>query len=98
MNDGLPLVRCEGAARTYGEGATATVALQPTDCEVFAGQRIALVGPSGSGKSTLLHLMAGLDDPTVGSVSWPAIGTQDELRPGRVAVIFQGASLLPPLT
>ncbi len=98
MNEGLPLVRCEGAARTYGEGATATVALQATDCEVFAGQRIALVGPSGSGKSTLLHLMAGLDDPTVGTVSWPAIGTRDELRPGRVAVVFQGPSLLPPLT
>jgi ABC-type lipoprotein export system ATPase subunit len=92
------LVRCEGVARTFGEGRTATVALQATDCEVFAGQRIALVGPSGSGKSTLLHLMAGLDDPTVGVVSWPAIGTRDELRPGRVAVIFQGPSLLPPLT
>jgi putative ABC transport system ATP-binding protein/lipoprotein-releasing system ATP-binding protein len=98
MNDRLPLVRCEGVARTYGEGPTATVALQATDCEVFAGQRVGLVGPSGSGKSTLLHLMAGLDDPTVGTVSWPAIGNRDELRPGKVAVIFQGPSLLPPLT
>jgi ABC-type lipoprotein export system ATPase subunit len=69
MNDRLPLVRCVGVARTYGSGPTATVALQPTDCEVFAGQVIGLVGPSGSGKSTLLHLMAGLDDPTVGSVT-----------------------------
>jgi ABC-type lipoprotein export system ATPase subunit len=98
MNEALPLVRCQGAARTYGTGATATVALQPTDCEVFGGQRIALVGPSGSGKSTLIHLMAGLDDPTVGTVTWPAIGTRDDLRPGRVAVVFQGPSLLPPLT
>jgi ABC-type lipoprotein export system ATPase subunit len=98
MNDRLPLVRCEGVARTYGEGPTATVALQATDCEVFAGQRVGLVGPSGSGKSTLLHLMAGLDDPTVGTVSWPAIGNRDALRPGKVAVVFQGPSLLPPLT
>jgi ABC-type lipoprotein export system ATPase subunit len=98
MNTGTPLVRCEGVARTYGRGPTATVALQVTDCEVFAGQRVAVVGPSGSGKSTLLHLMAGLDDPTVGTVSWPAIGPRDELRPNRVAVIFQGPSLLPPLT
>jgi ABC-type lipoprotein export system ATPase subunit len=96
--DEQPLVRCEGVARTYGSGPTATVALQATDCEVFAGQRIGLIGPSGSGKSTLLHLMAGLDEPTVGKVSWPAIGARDELRPGRVAVIFQGPSLLPPLT
>jgi ABC-type lipoprotein export system ATPase subunit len=98
MSDRLPLVRCEGVARTYGAGPTATVALQPTACEVFAGQQIGLVGPSGSGKSTLIHLMAGLDDPTVGTVTWPAIGARDELRPGRVAVIFQGPSLLPPLT
>lgn len=98
MNGQVPLVRCQGVARTYGQGPTATVALRVTDCEMFAGQRIGLVGPSGSGKSTLLHLIAGLDDPTVGTVSWPGIGSREELRPGRVAVVFQGPSLLPPLT
>jgi ABC-type lipoprotein export system ATPase subunit len=93
-----PLVRCEGAGRTYGAGSAATVALQPADCEVEAGARVALVGPSGSGKSTLLHLMAGLIDPTVGRVSWPAIGDRAALRPRVVGVVFQGPSLLPPLT
>lgn len=93
-----PLVCCAGAARTYGTGQAATVALQPTDCEVEPAARVALVGPSGSGKSTLLHLMAGLDEPTVGTVFWPAIGDRAALRPGPVAVIFQGPSLLPPLT
>jgi predicted ABC-type transport system involved in lysophospholipase L1 biosynthesis ATPase subunit len=92
------LVVCEGAGRTFGQGPTATVALQPTDCTVAPGARIAIVGPSGSGKSTLLHIMAGLDDPTVGSIRWPAIGGREALRPGPVAVIFQGPSLLPPLT
>ncbi|MGI8511055.1 MAG: ABC transporter ATP-binding protein [Solirubrobacteraceae bacterium] len=93
-----PLVRCAAAARTYGSGPAATVALQPTDCEVRPRARIALMGPSGSGKSTLLHLMAGLDDPTVGTVTWPGIGSRDDLRPGPVAVVFQGPSLLPPLS
>ncbi|MCW2991727.1 MAG: transporter ATP-binding protein [Solirubrobacterales bacterium] len=92
------LVRCAGASRVYGTGAEAAVALEPTDLEVAAGARVALVGPSGSGKSTLLHLMAGLDAPTRGSVEWPAIGDRAALRPGPVAVIFQGPSLLPPLT
>ena len=54
-----PLARCRGAARTYGRGASATVALRPVDCEVAPGARIAIVGESGSGKSTLLHLLAG---------------------------------------
>jgi putative ABC transport system ATP-binding protein/lipoprotein-releasing system ATP-binding protein len=98
VSAGEPLVRCVGAGRTYGTGSAATVALQPTDCEVRPGARIALVGPSGSGKSTLLHLLAGLDEPTVGTVEWPALGGRRELRPGPVAVVFQGPSLLPPLT
>lgn len=98
MIDNRPLVRCEGAARTYGSGPTATVALTPANCEVWPDSRVALVGESGSGKSTLLHLMAGLDEPTVGQVTWPAIGDRQALRPGPVAVVFQGPSLLPPLT
>jgi ABC-type lipoprotein export system ATPase subunit len=74
------------------------VALRPTDCEVAAHDRIAIMGPSGSGKSTLIHLLAGLDKPTAGSVAWPALGESGLLRPGTVAVVFQGPSLLPELT
>ncbi len=83
------LGRCVGAARTFGQGAAATVALARTDCEIRLGDRIALVGPSGSGKSTLVHLLAGLDEPTVGRVE------RTGERPG---IVFQGPSLLEPLT
>ena len=93
-----PLVRLRGAARSYGEGAAARVALRQTSCEVSDADRIALMGPSGSGKSTLLHLMAGLDRPTVGTVDWPGIGAREALRPGPVAIVFQGPSLLPALS
>jgi ABC-type lipoprotein export system ATPase subunit len=92
------LVECDGASRVYGNGTTATVALEPAYCAVAPRDRIAVIGPSGSGKSTLLHLMAGLDEPSRGEVRWPAIGPRDALRPGPVAVVFQGPSLLPPLT
>ena len=92
------LVRCDAVARTYGEGPAATVALHDSSCEVAPGAQIAITGPSGSGKSTLLHLMAGLDEPTAGTVAWPANGARDALRPGPLAMVFQGPSLLPPLT
>jgi len=94
----MTLARCEAASRTYGHGGTATTALQPATCEVNEGARTAIVGPSGSGKTTLLHLLAGLDSPTTGRVSWPAIGGIEALRPGPVAVIFQGPSLLGALS
>jgi ABC-type lipoprotein export system ATPase subunit len=92
------LVSCRGVSRTYGIGAAATLALRPTDCEVPYGARISMTGPSGSGKTTLLHILAGLDDPSSGEVTWPAIGSRSELRPGPLAMVFQGPSLLPPLS
>ena len=92
------LVSCRGVSRTYGAGETATLALRPTDCQVWPGARISMTGPSGSGKTTLLHILAGLDDPSSGEVTWPAIGSRSDLRPGPLAMVFQGPSLLPPLS
>ncbi|MFI1621257.1 ABC transporter ATP-binding protein [Streptomyces lydicus] len=96
---GTPLVRCENAARTYGSGPGAVVAVHGLTCVIPPGARIAVVGPSGSGKSTLLHLMAGLDSPTAGRVSHPGLGDGDSRGLARhIGVVFQGPSLLPPLT
>jgi ABC-type lipoprotein export system ATPase subunit len=92
------LVRCVEASRTFDSGTSAVTALRAASCVVPEGAQIAITGPSGSGKSTLLNLMAGLDRPTGGQVSWPAIGTIDDLRPGPVAIVFQGPSLIPSLT
>jgi ABC-type lipoprotein export system ATPase subunit len=92
-----PLVRCRGAGVVYGSGGRPVVALRPTDCGISAREQVAIVGPSGSGKSTLVHLLSGLQAPTTGTVEWPALGGQ-ALRPGPVGVVFQGPSLLPPLT
>ena len=92
-----PLVRFVGAARTYGSGLTAVVALHDANGAVYPGEHIALMGPSGSGKTTLLHLLAGRDTPTAGQLTWPAIGDRDSLRPGPLGVVFQSPSLLPAL-
>jgi predicted ABC-type transport system involved in lysophospholipase L1 biosynthesis ATPase subunit len=91
------LVRAERLSRSYGEGDRTVVALLDASFDVVEGDRIALAGPSGSGKSTVLHLIAGLDEPSSGRIEWPGIGARRVLRPGPVALAFQGPSLLPPL-
>ena len=91
------LVRCIDVARTYGTGRAAVVALHGVTCEIRPGDHLAIMGPSGSGKSTLLHIIAGLDAPTAGAVTWPALGNRADLRPGPIALVLQGPSLLPPL-
>ncbi|WP_456844667.1 ABC transporter ATP-binding protein [Cellulomonas sp. P5_C6] len=96
----MSVVVCTEVARTFGSGRTAVVAVHAASLTVEAGQRIALLGPSGSGKSTLLHLMAGIEQPTAGTVSWPGLALhRDGGRPaaGLLGLVFQGPSLLPPL-
>jgi ABC-type lipoprotein export system ATPase subunit len=92
------LVSLDQVSRYYVDGGRQRAALTNISCQVIAGDRVAVVGPSGSGKSTLLHLMAGLDKPTRGVVSWPALGPETELRPDEICVVFQTPSLLPTLT
>ncbi|WP_088188481.1 ABC transporter ATP-binding protein [Desulfosporosinus sp. FKA] len=92
------LVELQNIGKIYWRGDAEETALVSATCSVKPGDRIALVGPSGSGKSTLLHLMGGLDQPSTGSISWPGLGTCENLRPQKISFIFQMQSLLPPLT
>jgi putative ABC transport system ATP-binding protein len=102
------LVRCDDAALTFGTGTSAVVAVHGARCTVRAGERIAVRGDSGSGKSSLLHLMAGLERPTAGTVTWPGLAPGAESDGGReakdgrpeafrIGVVFQGPSLVPAL-
>ena len=85
-------------------GATLTI-LDGVDLQVEQGQSLAIIGASGSGKSTLLGLLAGLDEPTQGTV-WldgVEITALDEeararLRAQRVGFVFQSFQLLHGLT
>jgi putative ABC transport system ATP-binding protein len=94
---GETLFHSENAGHTYGKGHTALVAVRGVTCTVSRGDRIALTGPSGSGKSTLLHMIAGLERPTTGQVSWGERSEAPSGEPGTIGVIFQGLSLIPSL-
>ena len=86
-------------------GDSDLVILREIDLSVSAGEAVAVVGASGSGKSTLLAILAGLDTPTVGSVSVDGadlFGLDEdqraELRGRSVGFVFQSFQLLPSLT
>lgn len=86
------------ASRAFRGPSGDRYAVRDANARVSSGSRIAIVGPSGSGKTTLLHLAAGLDLPTSGEVTWPALGERSTLRPGKVGFVFQGPSLIGFLT
>ncbi len=77
----------------------AATILHELSLTVRSGEFLALVGPSGCGKSTLLRLVAGLEEPTAGSVT---IGGRriDGLSPKDrgVAMVFQNYALYPHMT
>jgi putative ABC transport system ATP-binding protein len=99
------VVRATALTKRFGEGDAAVDALQGVDVSFAPGTFTAIMGPSGSGKSTLMHILAGLDQPTSGSVEiagtrLDALKDQDLtlLRRSQVGFIFQSYNLLPVLT
>ncbi|HEV2997597.1 MAG TPA: ABC transporter ATP-binding protein [Solirubrobacteraceae bacterium] len=97
-------VAARALTRRFGEGGTMVQALRGVDLDVRAGELVAVMGPSGSGKSTLMHLLAGLDEPTSGTVTIAGteLGALDDtaltrLRRAHIGFIFQFFNLLPML-
>jgi ABC-type lipoprotein export system ATPase subunit len=68
VNGRTPPVVARGLYHIYREGEAETVALRGAELELKEGTWTSLMGPSGSGKSTLVQVIAGLLEPSGGSV------------------------------
>ncbi len=100
-----PLIRIRGLTKGYQRGGQAIPVLQGIDLDVRAGEFVALMGPSGSGKSTLLNLIAGIDQPSGGSIAINGVdiaglgeGALADWRASTVGFIFQFYNLIPVLS
>ncbi len=69
--------------------------LQNIDLSIPKGSFVSLIGPSGCGKSTLLKVLAGLVNPTSGSVSIAGLSPVEAARKRMIGLVFQDANLLP---
>ena len=80
----MTLVALDGVGKRFANG---TLALAGVDLRIEAGEFLSILGPSGCGKSTLLRLIAGLAEPSDGTVRRAASR--------QVGFVFQDPTLLP---
>ena len=71
------------------------LALSAMDLTIREGEFVAMLGPSGCGKSTILHLVAGLDEPSTGTVTVDGLPPRQLQAKQQLGIAFQEHALLP---
>jgi NitT/TauT family transport system ATP-binding protein len=99
MRDAGRIISLEGVTKSFGKAGTKAfyVAVDRLDLAVDRGQLLALLGKTGCGKSTIFNMIAGLAEPTSGSVEVDGrnpFREFDSFR-GKIAIVFQSDRLLP---
>ena len=88
-------IEAKGLTKNFGDFA----ALRGVDLRIETGELMALLGPSGSGKTTLLRIIAGLEAPDTGSVSFHGADATDRpTRERQVGFVFQHYALFRHMT
>lgn len=101
----MTFIECRRLTKSYQKGDSTITPLQELDLDVDAGDFLALMGPSGSGKTTLLNLIAGIDQPTGGTlriadvdISPLSKSSLADWRSENIGYIFQLYNLVSVLT
>jgi len=99
------ILECRDLTKRYEQGELNVEVLKGVNLQIYAGQRVAIMGASGSGKSTLMHLLGGLEKPSAGTVILDGVdlntasnGKLGELRNRSLGFIYQFHHLLGEFT
>jgi putative ABC transport system ATP-binding protein len=99
------MIRLSGIELKLASAAGEVNILRGLDLEVGRGETVGVVGPSGSGKSTMLMIVAGLEQPSAGTVEVAGrdLTRLDEdglarFRRARIGIVFQAFHLIPTMT
>lgn len=99
------MIAVQQLRKSLRTGSTTLEILKGIDFTVTRGEFVAIMGASGSGKSTLLGLLAGLDNPTSGTVTLNGTLISNlaedklaQLRGRTLGFVFQSYQLIPTLT
>ena len=91
----MPQVILQNVSKKFGN----VEALSPSTLEIQKGEFVTLLGPSGSGKTTLLRIVAGLIEPSTGSIEIAGRDvTKVPTRLRGIGMVFQNYALFPHLT
>lgn len=99
------IVTARDLSKSYYRDSLEIPVLHNINLDIPEGQFLALMGPSGSGKTTLLNLLAGIDQPTAGTLTVAGEEmsrlSDRELarwRARHIGFVFQFYNLMPVLT
>lgn len=92
--EGKPKITVDGLMKAFYKKQGSVIALEDISLTIAEGEFVCLVGPSGCGKTTLLRILAGLEQPSIGSFT---IDSEREDRPLQ-SMVFQERGVIPWLT
>ncbi|WP_084105553.1 ABC transporter ATP-binding protein [Demequina sp. NBRC 110056] len=85
----------ENLSKVFSTRSGSVVALQDASIQTEQGSLLALLGPSGCGKSTILRILAGLEEPTSGTIRVDGRTPEDLRAYNELGIAFQDSALLP---